>query len=236
MKMFTRSTSKSFSRLTAMLLLATAACTFSSCSKDENSVAAISGLSVVNVSPTLATYNVYLNSTKVSTAALPFTGSINYFQITPGINSVKFTTASSTESVLTKSINLEADKAYSLYLVDKADKLDGFLVSDDLTVATADKAAIRFINLSPDAGTLTLNQISGSSLSTDQAYKGVSAFSNTEAKTYSLQIQDKATGTVLAKLENVTLTAGKIYTIIAAGLVAPSTNDQPLRISVVTNN
>lgn len=235
MKISTRFNSKPFSRLTAVLLLATTACTFSSCSKDDNTVTAISGLSVVNVSPTLGTYNVYLNSTKVSTAALPFTGSINYFQITPGINSVKFTTASSTESLLTKSINLEADKAYSLYLIDKADKLDGLLISDDLSAGSADKAAVRFINLSPDAGALTLNQTGGASLSTDQAYKGASAFSSTEAKTYSLEIRDKTTGTVLTKLENVTLTAGKIYTIVAAGLVAPSTNDQPLKISVVTN-
>ena len=235
MKISTRFNPKPFSRFTAMLLLATAACTLSSCSKDDNTVPAISGLSVVNVSPTLATYNVYMNSTQVSTAALPFTGTINYFQITPGINSVKFTTASSTESVLTKSINLEADKAYSLYLIDKADKLDALLISDDLSASSADKAAIRFVNLSPDAGTLTLNQTGGSSLSADQAYKGASAFSGTEAKTYSLEIHDKATGTVLTKLENVTLTAGKMYTIIAAGLVTPSANDQPLRITVVTN-
>jgi hypothetical protein len=235
MKIFTRINSKPFSRFSAMLLLASAAWSFSSCSKDDNTVPAISGLSVVNVSPTLATYNVYLNSAKVSTAALPFTGSINYFQITPGINSVKFTTASSTESVLTKSINLEADKAYSLYLINKADKLDGLLISDDLNAASADKAAIRFINLSPDAGTLTLNQTGGNSLAADQAYKSASAFSSTEAKTYSLEIRDKATGNMLTKLENVKLTAGKIYTIIAAGLVAPSTNDQSLRIIVVTN-
>lgn len=235
MKNFTTSTSRPFSRFAAMILLAAATCTLSSCSKDEDKVTAISGLSVVNVSPTPSTYNVYLNTTKVSTAALPFTGSINYFQITPGINSVKFTTASSTESVFTKSINLEADKAYSLYLIDKADKLDGLLVSDDLSASSTDKASVRFINLSPDAGTLTLIQTAGASISADQAYKGASAFSSAEAKTYSLEIHDKATGNVLTKLEKVVLTAGKIYTIVAAGMVNPTTNDQPLRIHVVTN-
>jgi hypothetical protein len=235
MKISTRFNSKTFSRFAAVILLAAAACTWSSCSKDEDTVTAISGLSIINVSPTLATYNFYLNSNKANTAPLPFTGSINYFQITPGINSVMFTTASSTESVLTKSINLEADKAYSFYLVDKADKLDGLLVSDDLSASTTDKATVRFINLSPDAGTLTLNQTGGASLSADQAYKGYSAFTSAEAKTYSLEIQDKAKGTVLTKLENVTLAAGKIYTIVAAGMVTPATNDQPLKIHVLTN-
>ena len=235
MKIFTRLNSKHFSRLASLLLLAAAACTLNSCAKDDNTVTPISGLSVVNASPTLATYNVYLNSAKVNTAALPFTGTVNYFQITPGANSVMFTTASSIESVLTTSINLEADKAYSLYLVDKQENLDALLVPDDLSLTPTDKAVVRFINLSPDAGTLTLNQTGGTSLSAEQAYKGSSAFATAEAKTYSLEIQDKATGLILAKQEDVTLTAGRTYTIIAAGMVAPSTNEQALRIQALTN-
>lgn len=235
MKIFTPFYLRSLPRLSVILLIAMASMSLNSCSKDDTSVAAISGLSVINASPTLATYNVYLNDVKVNSAALPFTGTLPYFQITPGANSAKFTTANSIESLLSKVINLEADKAYSLFLVDKAEKLDGLLITDDLATTNTAQPLIRFINLSPDAGTLELGQTGGATLASSQTYKGYSAFSPAEAKTYSLEIKDQATGTVLSKLENVVLTAGKMYTIVAGGMLTPTTNDQPLRIQVITN-
>jgi hypothetical protein len=235
MKIFTRLNSRNLNRIAAIFIFAVASTSLNSCSKDNTTVTSISGLTVVNASPTLGTYNVYLNSNKVNTAALPFSGTIPYFQIKPGTNSIMFTTANSTASVLTKAISLEADKAYSLFLIDKADKLDGLLVSDDLSATNAEKAQVRFINLSPDAGTLVLGQTGAATLVSDLPYKGYSAFSAAEAKTYSLEIRDKATGTLLTKLENVVLTAGKMYTIVAAGMLTPSTNDQPLSIQVITN-
>lgn len=233
MKIFTLS-QKNFQHVCTILLFATATL-LNSCAKDNTTAPAISGLSVVNASPTLATYNVYLNTIKVNAAALPFKGTLPYFQITPGANTLKFTTANSTESLLTKVVNMEADKAYSLFLVDKAEKLDGLLIPDDLSASNTDKALVRFINLSPDAGTLVLGQTGGATLTSEQAFKGYSAFLPTEAKTYSLEIMDKTTGSILTKLENVVLTAGKMYTVVAAGMVAPSANDQPLSIQVITN-
>jgi hypothetical protein len=235
MKLFTHLKSKTLNRLASIFIIAVAIASLNSCAKDNTTVASISGLTVVNASPTLGTYNVYLNTALVNTAPLPFTGTIPYFQITPGSNSLVFSTASSATSLLTKVVNLEADKAYSLFLIDKADKLDGLLITDDLAATDAQKALIRFINLSPDAGTLQLAQTGAATVSTDEAYKAYSPFSSTEAKTYSLELRDKATGTILTKLENVVLAAGKMYTIVAAGMVTPSANDQSLRIQVITN-
>jgi hypothetical protein len=235
MKISTSLHVKSFKQLAALVLLAMASVSLNSCSKDDTTAAAISGLTVVNASPTAATYNVYLNSALVNAAALPFTGTVSYFQINPGANSLKFTTASSTTSVLTKDISLEANKAYSYFLIDKAEKLDGLLVTDDLSMTSTDKAIIRFINLSPDAGTLALSQTTVATNLFEQAYKGYSAFTTTEAKTYSLVLKDKTTGATLSTMDNVVLTAGKMYTIIANGMITPLTNDQPLRIQVMTN-
>jgi hypothetical protein len=236
MKISTRLNSKRFKQIAAIFSLTVACVSLNSCAKDAStSTPAISGLMVVNASPTPATYNLYLNTTKVNTAALPFAGSLPYFQITPGANTLKFTTASSTESLLTKVVNLDANKPYSLFLIDKAEKLDGLLVSDDLSSSNSAKPLIRFINLSPDAGTLTLSQTAAAAIAPDEAFKGYSTFSEVDAKTYALQIKDKETGTVLSSLENVVLAAGKTYTIVAAGMVAATATDQALRILVITN-
>jgi hypothetical protein len=235
MKISTHLKSKRFQQIAAVFLLAVASISMDSCSKEDASVAAISGLTVVNASPTLATYNLYLNSAKVNAAALPFTGTIPYFKITPGANSLKFTSGNSTESLLTKVVTLEADKAYSLFLIDKAEKLDGLLVSDDLQATNTEKALVRFVNLSPDAGALELGQTGAATLVASQAFKAYSTFSAVDAKTYSLEIKNPAGGTVLSKLENVVLTAGKMYTIVAVGMLKPTGADQPLKIQVITN-
>jgi hypothetical protein len=219
-----------------MYLVATAAAfSLGSCSKDEVAETKVSGLTVVNASPTPATYNVYLNSKQVNTAAIPFAGTIPYFQISAGPNTLDFTTASSTGKLLTKVVTLENEKAYSFFLIRQAGQLDGLLVTDDLSPSATDKAFVRFINLSPDATPLELVETGKTALLPEQAYKAASAFVATEAKTYSFDIKDKATGTVLKTLAGVSLVAGKMYTIAACGLVEASGNDLPLRLQVFTN-
>lgn len=227
--------SKQFGRFNSILLLSLASLTLNSCGKKDDSTPAVSGLSIINASPTLATYNVYLNDSKVNTAALPFSGTLAYFQISPGANTIKFTSGSSTESLLTKAITLEQDKAYSYFLIDRPNKLDGLMITDELNTTNSDKALVRFINLVPDANALSLMQTGGAEVVAAKAYKAYSTYAPVDAKTYSFDIKDQVTGAVLKTQTSVTLNAGNVYTIIAAGVVNPTDTDQALRIQVITN-
>jgi hypothetical protein len=235
MRIFTILPSKRASRIAAMFMLSTFTLLFSSCSKDEETAVAISGLMIVNASPSSGTYNLYWGTTKVNAAALPFLGSVPYVQIAPGTHTFKFTTANSVDPVLTKDITLAADKPYSLFLINDIPQLEGLLIEDDLTPSSTDKAYIRFINLSPDAPSLDLVQAGGASLITDKAFKSVSAFTITEAKSYSFEVKNKLTGEVIATLKDVSLAAGKLYTIAACGYVKPANLQQPAGIQVFTN-
>jgi hypothetical protein len=235
MRIFTLPKLKHIGRFNALVLLSLAALSLNSCSKKEEATPQVSGLSVINASPTLATYNVYLNDAKVNSAALPFSGSLSYFQISPGANTIKFTSGSSTESLLTKVISLEQDKAYSYFLIDRANKLDGLMVTDDLNTTNSEKPLIRFINLVPDATTLSLVQTGGAEVVAAKAYKAFSTFAPVDAKTYSLDLKDPATGAVISTLGNITLNAGNVYTIIAAGVLNPSDKEQTVMLKVITN-
>lgn len=239
MKIFTRSYSNKFGRIAAALLLSAFALTFHSCSKNDTEIPSISGLMVVNAAPNHGTYNVYVNniSTPANTkGALPFLGTISpYFNIRPGSNVLKFTTASSVESVYTETTNLQADKAYSYFLINDVPNLSGMLLEDDLSLNSAEKAFIRFVNVSPDAGNLDLAVDSGATLVADKAFKSASEFISVDPKPYNLALKSKATGQVLATMKNVTLTAGKMYSILAAGLGDPADLQQPLQLHVVTN-
>ncbi|TKC05912.1 DUF4397 domain-containing protein [Pedobacter frigoris] len=208
---------------------------FDSCKKDPVTTVNTSYLSVTNTSPTLSTFNFYLNQSKANTGALPFGGTIPYLQVNPGEYNAKLTTESNTESLLTKKIVLEKDKIYSLFVIDKADKLDYLQITDDIKVPGTDKALIRFINLSPDASALNLSVKDGAAIATDKAYKSAGTFLEVDAKLYTFEIKDKATSAVKAELKDIDLKKGGIYTVIARGLLNATDTERAFSGQVITN-
>jgi len=219
-----------FKPLTLLVLAAFTA--FTSCKKTETADPTIAYIRVINTSPSLATYNAYFNGTIVNTAALPFGGSASYTAYAAGSYSLKFTTASSTESLLTKTIALSASTYYSSYLINKPAALDVYTIGDDLSLPATDKAYIRFINLSPDAPALDLAKTGATTtLITNKAFKNASAFVAVDAGTYTFDAKETSTGTVKATTASTSFLAGYHYDIICGGLVTPA-NDTERALSL----
>ncbi len=220
--------------LTLLVLLGATIAT--SCKKDPIEEVDMSFLSVTNTSPTLGTYNFYLNQGKVNTGAMPFGGTINYFQVKSGEYAAKLTTESSTESLASENFTFEKDKIYSLFFIDKGANLDYLLVNDEVRSLSVEKAYIRFINLSPDAPALSLIAKDSAAVVSDKTYKSVSTFVEINPKLYTLQIKDKVTGATISKdLPNVDIKRGKFYTVISKGLLNPSDTEQPFGGLVISN-
>jgi len=223
-----------FKSIALFVLIAFTAIT--SCKKAETTDPTISYLRVINVSPSLATYNAYFNGNMVNSAALPFGGAVNYLSYAAGAYSLKFTTASSAESLLTKTITLNASTYYSSYLINKPAALDVYTIGDDLSIPSTDKAYIRFINLSPDAPALDLAKTGATTmLVTNKAYKTASGFIAVDAGTYTLDAKETSSGAVKATSANTSFTAGYHYDIICGGLTAPANDtERPLSLQVIT--
>ncbi|RBQ10247.1 DUF4397 domain-containing protein [Pedobacter miscanthi] len=228
------STPFNFKALTLFVLIAFTA--FTSCKKTETADPTISYIRVVNTSPSLATYNAYFNSTMLNSAALPFGGSASYASFAAGAYTLKFTTASSTESLLSKTVSLSASSYYSTYLINKPNALDIYTIGDDLSVPVADKAYIRFINLSPDATAFDLFKTSGTTaLFTGKTFKNASGFITVDAGTYSLDAKETSSGTVKATTGSTTFTAGFHYDVILNGLVTPANDtERALTLQAIT--
>lgn len=206
---------------------------FSACKKEEEIDTTLSNIRVINAAPTLATYYPFINSGLISSAALPYGGSTAYNANISGANTIKFTAENNTESLLTKTVNLNANNYYSFYLINKPGALDGLVIADDLSLPAADKAYIRYINLSPDAPALDLTKTGESTaLIANKTYKTASAFIAIAPGTYTLDAKETATGTIKATSSTVTLTAGYHYDIICGGLVSPA-NDTERAINLV---
>lgn len=218
------------------LFLAAGISLLSSCAKTESTDTTISNIRVVNTAPSLATYNAYLNGSLISSAALPFGGSTAYTPKAAGTYSIKFTTASTSESLFTKDISLNQNTSYSYYLINKPGQLDGILIGDDLTVSATDKAYIRFINLAPDAPAFDLIKTgTATSYATNKAYKTNTSFVTVDAGTYSLDVKDTATGAIKTTKTDAVFAAGYHYDVICAGLVSPANDtERALSIQVLT--
>ncbi|MFC3561844.1 DUF4397 domain-containing protein [Pedobacter jamesrossensis] len=210
--------------------------TISSCAKTDNTDTTISYLRTVNASPSLATYNAYLNGNIITSASLPFAGSTAYTSRAAGTYTLKFTSGSSTESLFAKDISLNQNTSYSYYLANKPAQLDGLLISDDLSMPATDKAYIRFINLSPDAPALDLIKTgTTTSYATNKTYKTATSFVAVDAGTYSLDVKDTATGVVKLTKTDAIFAAGYHYDVICGGLITPANDtERPLSLQVLT--
>lgn len=235
MKTFTNTKFKQWALICSVSMLFTMI--LSSCKKSDAPAAdGISYLTVVNAAPTVGTFNVYVNDVQKNTAALPLGGSIlPYMQLVSGDNTLRFTTAGSTDNLLSKTISLGGNTAYTYFLIGQSGQLDGVLSTDVMTTVSTEKAFVRFVNLSPDAPSLNLAVTGGNVVINNQYYKQVSSFVAIDPKTYSFDIQEQSTGKIKTTLTGATLTAGKYYTVMALGMLSPGNLEQVLNAQIMTN-
>ena len=234
MKNFTTFLSSKLLRSLALLFITFNIVGLISCKKQDEIITkpTVSFFRVINASPTLGTFDVYINTILVNKAAFPFGGTTNYVQPSAGQCDLRFTIANNSQSVLSKSVNLTANMAYSYYLINKGANLDGLLVTDVMGATTTEKAYVKFINLSPDAPLLSLNIIGGANLASSKAYKASSDFIAVDPNTQSFEIIGSNVKTTLL---NEPLMGGRYYTIIARGYLNPGNNDQAFSAQAIIN-
>ena len=209
-----------FAIVTATLLAA--------CGKGDNEVPNYGSLSIYNASPTLSTYDVYLNGSKLNAANLPYGGGVKYTQLPQGTYEAKFNVAGETAAVYTKTgISVANNNFSTLYLTGTAGNFDGLLLADDFSNTSVEKAFVRFVNLSPDAPALDLHvKDATSNLISNKKYKEYSGFTEIEAGSKTFEIKENTSGTVKTTLESTNFVKGYFYTIIAGGKIAAGTNER----------
>jgi hypothetical protein len=209
-----------FAIVTATLLAA--------CGKGDNEVPNYGSLSIYNASPTLSTYDVYLNGSKLNAANLPYGGGVKYTQLPQGTYEAKFNVAGETAAVYTKTgISVANNNFSTLYLTGTTGNFDGLLLADDFSNTSVEKAYVRFVNLSPDAPALDLHvKDATSNLISNKKYKEYSGFTEIEAGSKTFEIKENTSGTVKTTLESTNFVKGYFYTIIAGGKVAAGTNER----------
>jgi hypothetical protein len=192
-------------------------------------------LSVINASPDSQPVNFFLDQNRANDLPINYGHGIDYIRAFPGKRVASFYISGSQQKLKSDTINLTAQKFYSIYLANLTATPDIILTRDSITRPDAGKATIRLVNVSPDAGAVDLGIKAGSLLASNQAYKGASVFVPVSGNsTYTLEVRKKGTTTVLVTLADVTLNSGSVYTIWLQGL-ASATDQKKLSASVQTN-
>jgi hypothetical protein len=214
---------------------------FVACDKDDddNNVSQ-SKVMVVHASPNAPNVDVRINNT-VALSNVAYPANSNYTALNSGTTNIKVSPTGTMNYVIDATVNLDADKNYSVFAIDSVSKIKAAVVMDDLTTPAAGKAHVRFFHFSPNAPAVDIAITGGAVLFSNRRFNDQStnasstAFTPVNAATYNLEVRAAGTNTVVLSLPNIPLTAGKIYTVFAKGFLG-GTGAQALGAQIITNN
>ena len=208
-----------------------------SCGKKEvNPLINVSGLSIINASPSTEKLDVYVDNTKVTNSDFTFGSKIDYLTALSGERRMTITKKNSSLSLKSELFVLEPQFGYSLFIIDRLADVKFMLLPDNLTKPAQGMASVRFANLSPDSEPLTLSIAGGPAyLITNIAFKDYSnAMPVDFGDKVTFQVREHLTGNLVVSLSDVKIEDGKIYTIYVKGLKA-ATDETKLGIAIYTH-
>ncbi len=210
-----------------------------SCLKDktETYVPPAAFVQFVQASPGEQPLDLYLNTNKVNLLPIGYGDRLDYFRAYSGTRIVNMVTHPGNSKIFSDTVNLKTDSVYSMFLINKATNPGLLLLPDSLTKPAAGKGSIRFVNVSPDAPAVDLAiKDTTTALVANKAFKGYSPFFPIQAsKTYTFEVRQHGTNTVLATLANVNIYNGQVYTIWLHGLVTTTIDSDKLKAEIITN-
>lgn len=220
------------------MLTFVAVLSLAACSDDENTTAPTptpkANVLVVHASPDAPGVDLLVDNTVAGTN-LTFPNNTGYLQVNAGTRNVKVNVTGTSTTVIQANLNLMENKSYSVFAVNQVSAIEPLVFEDNLTSPASGKAHVRFIHLSPNAPAVNITLTDGTIVFGNVSFKGSVDFTPLNAATYNLQVRDAATNqTVVLELPNITLQAGKIYTVFAKGLLGGSGN-QALGAQIIVN-
>jgi hypothetical protein len=220
------------------IAVVTAAVVFSACSKDRSEPIPVAGLSIIMAFPDTMSLDFIVGDARINDLKpLHYNAKIDYLNLFPGTRRLGITKRNGSKLLMSENFNLKSGVGYSVFVLDTVpDNTKKFLLTeDDLSAPAADKAKIRFINLSKDGGSLSLG-IHGAEaeLFTNKAFYEYTSYADINpAESVTFDINE---GTELkASLPNVKIEKGKIYTIYAKGLQAAAIDSLKLGAAIYTH-
>jgi len=226
-------------RWTALLGIGCFLLLFTSCLKSKNDYTPppVGYVTFFQAVPDAQPIDLYFNSNKVNQNPVQYGYGLDYFQAYPGLRTINVFNSISNTKLFSDTATIQPNIAYSVfYVINSAQQVGLFRLTDSISKPAAGKATLRFINVSPDAPAVDLAVKDSAAFVTNKGFKGFSSFIPKDGgKTYNFEIRQHGTNTVLTTLSGVTLNSGLVYTIWLHGLASTALDGDKLTASIVTN-
>jgi hypothetical protein len=210
-----------------------------SCKKEAAADGDIAFISVYNASPNATTIDFTIDNRRISPGVLTLGQKSTYYGVYEGTWATEVIPSSSPTTGLKRDLALSGGEYISLFVVGPKDALDYFVVNDDITIKDPNRAKIKFLNLSPDAGSVYLEvQILNTVTPFETlAYKASSPFQSFDGGIiYTLTLKQATTNTVVGTPITSQFSPGKLYTVWAKGSVASTTEAERVGIQISEMN
>ncbi|HTE02161.1 MAG TPA: DUF4397 domain-containing protein [Mucilaginibacter sp.] len=193
-------------------------------------------VSFIHATPDIPPLDFYLDNNRVNANPLIYGSYIDYFRAFTGTRAANFYNQGTTTKVISDTLHLKQDSAYSVYLVKGASHPEVLTITDLVSKPTAGNASIRFVNVSPDAPAVNFAKKDSVAMVSSKSFKGYTGFMPIKGDaTYTFEVRQTGTNTVLATLASVKLNSGFVYTIYFHGLVGGTTATDKLAADIITN-
>lgn len=232
MKFNTTLPSKNIGKSLSTLVLLGAALSFSSCKTDVQEPEIISALAVTNAATTVPSLDFVIEGTKVNSSALLFGQKIDYVRAYPGSRTADVYATGVAKSLYTGKFDLTAGLYHSLYILATGQEVSYLVVKDEFKSPVADKAQLRFANLSSDSPSYNLELEGDTTTFSDRTYKTLTPYKYVKPGIFKVILRNKTTNAIVVSMDNVELKANKYYTIWAKGLVNTEVQEQKIGIKL----
>jgi len=213
---------------------------FTACKKDKNPETPKNAkLSIIHASPGNPELSFYVNGQKANTStSLTYSTTIPYADIKPGSQVLSVTKKGASEVLAKSSFDLKSANNFSVYVAGTPTNTVLVFAQDDLSAPAAGKAKVRFVNMSPNAGSLDFS-VEGKTvaLASNQDFKSVTGYSSIDpGNEVTFEIKQNGKTEVLTNLPKVKIEQGKIYTLWAKGIIASADATTKLGLGMIKNN
>jgi hypothetical protein len=175
---------------------------------------------VVHASPGAPNVDVLVDGQPI-VQDLAFGSATDYFPLAGGDHKVQITpTGEGADSALIDTdLNVDGGDAYVFAALGRLNDIEGKVYKVNIDQIDEGKARARLINASPDAGKISVSVTGGDELFGGTDFKDASDYNDLDAGTYSLDVKSDD-DRVLLTADNLELTAGEVYDIVALGQIA----------------
>ena len=181
--------------------------------------AEMSWVRVVHASPDAPNVDVWVDGTKALTD-VAFGKYSDYVALPAGAHKFQVVATGTTgPAVIDVTPTLEAGKYYTVIAANQLASIQPLLLVDDLATPAAGKFHLRVVHASPDAPAVDVAVAGGPVLVSNLAFPKNTEFAPVDAGTYTVEVRPAGTTNAVLTLPNVKFEAGKLYTVIATGLV-----------------